>query len=131
MRLLVCTVSVPNLGWFPLGSFSKITMAFSIHKKYKVVQKNQANNPQRSLFHIFSSPFCLFQQLYIGYDSCGLKLTYFALRERPFDIGRSWFWIVYDFWAVYRFNVCQVSYEITFKQLFKIFMNWIDNPMEQ
>ena len=31
--------SVPNLGWFPLGSFSKITMAFSIHKKYKVVQK--------------------------------------------------------------------------------------------
>ena len=40
--------SVPNLGWFPLGSFSKITMAFSIHKKYKVVQKkNQANNPQR------------------------------------------------------------------------------------
>ena len=50
--------SVPNLGWFPLGSFSKITMAFSIHKKYKVVQKKIRQIIPRE-FSCFA--FCLLQ----------------------------------------------------------------------
>ena len=54
--------SVPNLGWFPLGSFSKITMAFSIHKKYKVVQKKIRQIIPRE-FSCFA--FCLLQLRYM------------------------------------------------------------------